>query len=222
MSGTGFQIITNHGTDIATAVKRQFGDEAGIQVTDSDIIRWINQGQLDICRRTRLYKAIKLANVAAGTSDYTIPADVLFVQQILVNNQPVDYRSFEEASAYILENDPNKTITGQPDIWYEWAGTYTFWPTPDLATAGTNNLKLMYIKAPTDLVALTDDLSVPDTYYNQLLQYVMSQAHEMDEDWTAAQVKTAQYENSVNQNMEDNDRTFQGNYQRITILPEDM
>lgn len=219
---SGFATATKHGTDIASAVRRQFGDESSVQVTDADIIRWINQGQLDICRRHRLLKGVVVTNVVANQGDYTIPNDVLFVQQLLVNGQPVDYRSYEEASAYILENDPNRISTGQPDIWYEWAGTYSFWPVPDASTAGTSNLKLVYVKAPVDVVALTDNLATPNTYYTQLLQYVMSQAHEMDEDWTAAQVKSQQYESALNANQEDNDRTFQGTYSRILVLPEDM
>jgi len=218
----GFQTVSKLVSDIKSAVIRQFGDESSVQITDADIYRWVNQGQLEICRRHRLLKAVVSTNVVAGQKDYTIPNDVLFVQQLLVNNQPVDYRSFEEASTYILENDPNSTATGQPDMWYEWAGTYTFWPTPDSTSAGTNNLKLYYIKAPTNVTALTDALSIPDTYYTALLKYVMSQAHEMDEDWTAAQVKSQQYTEDLQQSGEDNDRINQGTYQRITVLPEDM
>lgn len=218
----GFQTVSRLVSDIKSAVVRQFGDESGVQLTDADIYRWVDQGQLEICRRHRLLKAVKLANLTAGVKDYTIPDDVLFVQQILVNGQGVDYRSFEEATVYILENDPNFTATGQPDMWYEWAGTYTFWPVPDSVSAGVNNLKLYYIKAPTKVTALTDALTIPDTYYTSLLKYVMSQAHEMDEDWTAAQVKSQQYDADMTQAGEDNDRINQGTYQRITIMPEDM
>jgi hypothetical protein len=218
----GFATVTKTAQNIADAVKRQFGDESGVQITDTDIFRWINQGQLDICRRQRLLKGIKLANVVAGTSDYTIPDDVLFVQEIVINGQSVAYRSYEEASAYILENDPLKSSTGMPDIWYEWAGIYTFWPVPDLSVAGINNLKLLYVKAPTDVTALANPLSIPDTYYNLLLEYVTAQAHEMDEDWTAAQIKGQQYETGIMRDSEDGDRVYQGTYQRITVLPEDM
>ena len=35
-------------SDIATDVKRTFGDEAGVQVNDTDIARWINSAQIEI------------------------------------------------------------------------------------------------------------------------------------------------------------------------------
>src|SRR6266550_1929185 len=103
----GFQTVSRIAADIKSAVVRQFGDESSVQITDADIFRWVNQGQLEICRKHRLLKGLKLSNLIAGQKDYTIPDDVLFVQQLLVNGQGVDYRSFEEATIYILENDPN-------------------------------------------------------------------------------------------------------------------
>lgn len=217
----GYADVTKLVSDIANAVKRQFGDESGVQITDSDIFRWINQGQIDIIKRQKLLKTSATAAITAGLGNYPVPADVLFVQQLLVNGLPVEYRSFEEANEYILKSDPGRVQTGQPQIWWEWAGTYFFWPVPD-STLSTALITLFYLKEPTNVTALTDSLSVPDTYYNTLLQYCLQQAHEMDEDWTAAQVKGSQYENSLNQDSDDNNRLHIGTYQRITVLLEDM
>lgn len=215
-----FQTITKHGTDIATAVKRQFGDESGVQITDADIIRWINQGQLDIATRQKLLKVKAVSNVVKNQGDYPIPVDVLFVSQMLVNKIPVDYRNFDEATEYLLTSDPNRIATGQPSMWYEWAGQYSFWPVPDFDLVG--GITLYYIARPTDLIALTDSLALPDTNYNTLLQYCMAQAHELDEDWTAANVKSQQYEANILQNGQDNNSLNQNTYARITVLPEDM
>ena len=35
---------TYTGTDVSSYVKRQFGDESGVQITDEDIVHWINAG----------------------------------------------------------------------------------------------------------------------------------------------------------------------------------
>lgn len=215
-----FQTATKKVSDIANAVTRQFGDESGVQVTTADIIRWVNQGQLDIARRQRLIKAKATANSIAGTGDYTFPADVLFVQQVTVNGLPVEYRSFEEASEYIKANDPTRFSTGQPSIWYEWAGTYSFWPIPD--TSITGGIAVYYIQAPVVIDELTDNLTIPDTSFNTLLEYCMQQAHEMDEDWTAANVQGQKYEAAILQDGQDNNDVNQSTYQRITVLAEDM
>ena len=34
--------------DVLLSVKRQFGDESGVQVTDSDIVRWVDDAQREI------------------------------------------------------------------------------------------------------------------------------------------------------------------------------
>lgn len=41
-------------SEIATRVKRQFGDEAGAQIEDADILRWVNDAMIDIARTNNL------------------------------------------------------------------------------------------------------------------------------------------------------------------------
>jgi hypothetical protein len=206
-------------SDVLAYVKRQFGDESGVQITDDDVIRWVNAGQDEIFRRNEPVKASATADLVNGTHTYTFPDDILKIQSILVNGVPVPRRSFQEGEEYVISNDPNRTSTGQPQIWYEWGGEFTFWPTPDSDLVG--GIVLKYIKKPTTIVDAGDTLSIPDTYYNRLVEFVLGQAYELDENWSAATVKTEQFGTNLDSQF-GQDSVQPDTYRRITVLEEDM
>ena len=207
-------------SDVSTYVKRQFGDEAGVQITDADIIRWINLGEREIFLRNKPIKARGVADTVAGQYAYTFPDDILEVQTLTCNGQPVERRSFQEAQEYIFKNDPQHTIQGQPNIWYEWGGDFMFWPIP--SDNASEAIAIYYVKSPITITDIGSTLSVPDSYYGRLLEFVMAQAYELDENWAAAQVKAEQFDSSVASQDNDDDYTEVDTYPRITVLAEDM
>lgn len=210
---------THKVSEVITHIKRQFGDESGVQVTDDDIIRWINQGQEEIFRRSEPVKSEAVTDMTSGVTNYTMPSDVLKVQSLLVNNKPLERKSYQEAEEYILYNDPDNSQTGTPLIWYEWAGTFILWPVPDATQTGA--IKIRYIKAATKVSATTDILAVPDPYYNRLLEFVLSQAYELDEDWSAASTKAEQFGTNLDAQA-NQDSVSTNTYPRITVLEDDM
>lgn len=210
---------TRTANDLLLYVKRQFGDESGVQITDADILRWANAGQIEIFRRNKPIKATSTADLTKGITAYTFPNNVMMVQSIVVGGLPIPQRSFEEAQAYGFSVDPLKTNTGDPQFWWEFGGTFSFYPVPDKTVVA--GIILYYLKGPTDLIATTDLLSVPDMYYNRLVEYVMSQAYELDENLEASQLKNGQFEGNLLSQVED-DSTIENFYPRITVLAEDM
>ena len=205
--------------DVLKHVKRQFGDEAAIQISDEDIIRWVNIGQIEIFRRIEPIKSSIQTDIVANQGVYTFPTNILKVQSILVNGIPVPQLSTQEAEEYVLQSDPARTVTGQPTIWYEWGGTFTFYPTPD--TDVVNGITLQYVKKPDAVVDETNVLSIPDVYYSRLIEFVLQQAYELDENFTASEMKGAQF----TQNLEaygDRDSVSSNTYPTITILEEDL
>lgn len=212
--------ITKRVSDVAAYVKRQFGDESGVQITDDDIIRWVNAGQDEIFRRNEPLKATSTANLVAAQDSYTFPNNVLKVQSITVSGTPIPYRSYQEAEEYILANDPNRIETANvPSIWYEWGGEFVFWPIP--AINGTLAIKIRYVQAPTNVSALTSLLSIPDTYFNRLVEWVSSQAYELDENWGAASAKAEQFGTNLD-SQATADSVQYDTYPRITVLEDDM
>lgn len=200
-------------------VKRQFGDEAGVQVTDQDIFRWINTGQLEILNKNPVLKARATTTIIKGTGEYLLPNDVHSIQSLRYDGVPIEYVNYQTAQEQIDEQDPKRQLTGTPFMWFEWAGTLTLYPTPDKDL--TDGLVIDYYRMPTSVIQATDSLSIPDRYYNSLVHYVMQQAYEMDEDWVASGNKASQFEASVNTLANEENYIERKTYPVITVLPED-
>lgn len=190
------QTTTKTGSDVAEYVKRQFGDEAGVQVTDADILRWINDGQFEIVATNKILKGKAKTDLISGQRDYDFPmAKIIDIDSIHVKGVPVQHMQFPDVEQYIAGEDPSNIRTGQPKVWYEYGGQITFWPTPDEDV--TEGITVFYIKEPKSLTTLSETLSIPDRYYTALQAYVMGQAYEMDEDWQAAAAKVEQFSGSL-------------------------
>lgn len=215
----GYLTISRTAQEILKYVQRQFGDESGVQITEDDVVRWINAGQDEIFRRNEPIKATSSADLVAGQHTYEFPGDILKIQSILVNGVPIESRSYQEGEEYVLSNDPLRTQTGAPQIWYEWGGEFTFWPTPDKDSLA--GIVVKYIKSPVRLTNISSDLSIPDTYFNRLLEFVLQQAYELDENWSAADMKASQFGTNLDSQMNQGSVQYD-TYPRITVLEEDM
>lgn len=204
-------------SEVMTAVKRQFGDESGVQLEDADLIRWINDAQDVIVAKTKVTKAKSSIAATANQASYTFPSENIHqIESIHYDSNRIPNMSFPEAEEYIFSADPEQVAFGNPVLWYEWAGTFTFWPAPD----ATKNIDLYYTKRPTRVTTGTDLLSLPDKYYQDVVRYVLQQAYEMDEDLGSAQAKGQQFEASMNEFSEE-DRTAQNmTYNTITVYEQ--
>lgn len=208
------------GTDVANAVKRTFGDEAGVQVTDADILRWINAAQEEIVSVNRILKGVGTTPLVVGTYDYSLSAtsmDIKNIQSITVGGRKLKYMSFVDAESYILAEDPDRTATGTPEFWYEWAGVINLYPTPDKV----ETLTIYYIKNPERITDITATLGVPDNYYNRVIEYVLSQAYELDENLQAHDIKNTQFQSNLVSMADDETQPVNDAYPVITIRPED-
>ncbi len=213
---------TRTAQEVIEAVTRQVGDEAEVQFSTSDIIRWINQGQLEISiKNSTINEAMAVTNIVANQDKYPILADAAFaslskLHTILYDGRPLKNLTFEEAMTYIISKDAS---TGVPTIWYVKTGVLNLWPKPAVSVA--NGLTIYYNKRPAKITSSGQFLSVPDSFFNAVLQYVIGQAQELDENWQAAAVKLQQFEVSVNsQQYMTVDQT--ASYPSIQSDPEDF
>ena len=88
-------------------------------------------------------------------------------------------------------------------VWYERAGVITFYPVPSETI--TNGLKMEYVKVPTSITTYSQTLGIPDRYFNELVNYVISQALEMDENYDAAAYKQKQFRDGLDRlNLKEN------------------
>lgn len=204
-------------SEVITAVQRQFGDESGVQLENADIIRWINDAQDIIVAKNKVLKAKSTTPAVAGQAAYTFPSDNIHqIESIHYNGYRVPNMSFPEAEEQIFRSDPAAVSVGEPLLWYEWAGTFTFWPAP----SDTKNIDLYYTQRPTRVTASSNTLSVPDKYYQDVVRYCLQQAYEMDEDMQNSQAKGQQFDASLNEKSEEEHTAQNMTYSTITVYDD--
>jgi len=215
---------TKTADDVATDVKRIFGDEALVELQATDLVRWINAAQREISSSNTVLRGKASHNLVAAQSLYTVPLDspVAQIQGVHVEGKPLRGISFQEAQETILRSDPD-LLKGQTDkftrVWYEWDGDLYIYPAP--AKDVTNGLELFYIAYPANITTLSQVLGIPDRFYNQVVDYVLAQAYRLDENWQATAYQDARFRDSMNRHLAKEDIVDVQFYPTKVVLPED-
>lgn len=208
-------------SEIGMRVKRQFGDEAGVQIDDADIIRWVNDAQKEISSAQSILETSATTSVVAGTESYALPSDVQNLISIWCGGIKLEAMSMREAEERILKiGDNSVQPNGVPEIVWIWAETMHLWPIPSTSIAG--GLKVFYSRFPVEVTSINDEPELDPKYHNIIVDYCLQQAYELDEDWQASQTKASQVSENLSGLANDEKWTVQGTYPMITVLPGDM
>lgn len=186
---------------LAQEVKRVFGDESGVQLDNSDIQRWANTAQMEIVSSNKAIKAKATTPSVVGQAVYSFPDEkIQQVEALHYDNTWIQNVPFAEAERAIISTDPEKLEQGTPILWYEWAGEFTFWPKPDAVKV----ISLYYTAYPEELTGDTDQsISLPDKFYDAIVNFVLAKCYEMDEDMNNAQLAENRFRASLENQMED-------------------
>jgi hypothetical protein len=174
-------------SDVITRVRRTFGDEAAVQVTDEDIIRWLNDGQIEIVKHNDgALQKTGLLNLIAEQSQYALPADLFILRSLrykfsdMLSFGNLKYKNMQEFDDSIDGWDGTAYTSGNPMFFTRYENNIILFPIPNQSVVG--GLKVLYNQKPTDMVLTTDPLTLPLIYHNTLLKYCLWQASLLDED----------------------------------------
>lgn len=214
-------------SDIITRVRRTFGDESAVQVDDADIIRWINDGQIEIVKNNdQALQTTSFQNLVAGQSTYTLPTDLLLLRTLrfkysdsLSFNRLI-YKNMQQLDETMDGWDGSAYTSGVPIYFTMFEGKALLFPTPDQSS--TNGLKVLYNKQPVDVVTSGDSPGLPLVYHNTLVEYCLWQASLLDEAHEVAVMYKGNFMEGVgvlteNENKDPNDK-----YPTITVLEDDL
>lgn len=211
-------------TDVVTRVRREFGDEASVQITDDDIIRWINDAQQQITTNNEgLMETTSQTDVVAGQSAYPAPTDMSVLRSLAYQGFHLKSMTFNEFNEYMTGYNAPGTLNpygqGIPICFMVWQDQITIFPTP--SESATGGLYIYYIKYPTPVATLADNLAIPLEYHNSVVNYCLHQAYELDEDMYKSALKQQQFEQTTQKLNDRNKWTAQEYYPSVTTLPED-
>jgi len=201
MAAGGLFPSTRTFAELRRAVMRAFGDEAGVQLESQDIIDFANQGQTEIVVENSILKTRSLAQSIPGQSEYTFPdMPIARVESITYDGRLLPNIPFQDAQAKILAIDADQIQEGTPVWWYSYGNTFWMWPRPTQAA----QIEVFHVAMPEKLTGSEAQvLSVPDKWFNALVDYVVQRAFEMDNDWEAASVKAGQFKAALQSQAEE-------------------
>lgn len=202
--------------DVFDYVKRIFGDEAGVQLANADIIRWINEAQEDINIANKALQATATTPLVVNQTDYNLSGvtpKIYEINSILIDGRRVGNIPIAQAEESISLADPEGSETGAPQFWYEWANVIKFWPKPN--AGGT--IQIRYIAQPTNVTNSVSTLSLRDEYFMDIVNYVLKQAYEMDENPEMMQLKSQEFQQSIAERGEKETNAQQMTYPVMTV-----
>lgn len=204
---------TKVANDILSYTKRAFGDESGVQITDSDILMWANEAQLSIANSTRCIQGKATATLPAGTFEISLPEQAAStIVTLRLDGAPIPGIEFAQAEQNLQSEDPLRTQVGKPTWWTKWGVTVSFYPTPE----AEHTITVFYTGIPENLTSAASVVGIPDRYFSALLQYVLSKAYELDEDYDAQQRAYAQYQQMIGEATYDDDQAMNLFYSTVT------
>lgn len=182
--------------EIVKRVQRQIGDEENIIISIDDIIRWANDGQIDIARKTKCLQGFITIDSETDVSIYDLPQDFLSLDRVTFDGLPVEKLNQAELDQLLPSRDTvSGGQSGPPKKVWIWGNQLNFWPTP--SSDGTDNIKVFYIHRPDILIDSEDTPSIPVQMHRDLYRYCLSQAKELlEEDGEAERIR-GEYEAQV-------------------------
>lgn|GEM_PF-2146898 len=210
-------------SEIKYQVKRQFGDDVGVQITDTDITKWVNNAQREIANMNDdLLQVTATADVLQDIAKYDLPPDLRLLKRIRYNSLHLRGMTIQAFDEYIDGYaNPSNYSSGSPLVYSIWQGQFTVFPTPSAQAALVAGFTIDYLRNPVDVVNDSDRVEFADGYGNHIIEYCLAMAYELDADWGAAQQKRNQFVQGVNGLKERNNHITREQYQTITVRPED-
>jgi hypothetical protein len=214
-------------SDVFDRVKRQFGDESAVQVSEADIIRWINDAQREAVMQNEglLMKDGYITSVA-GQKEYDLPVDLFTIQHVYYRDTlttpyyALKWLGLKQFSEF-LDGWDGASINSYPHVYTsQESNKIVIYPAPQ--TAVTNGIKIIYSHYAEDVVDSGDPLGLPPYLHSYVVKHCLMQAYEMDEDWEAAGQMASQVQGDLDFN---NNRQFwfgRESYPSVSTTYDDM
>lgn len=137
----------------------------------SSLAEWLDEGQIDIVRRTECYTATKSLTSVDGTREYELGTDVMKILAITYDSEEVQPTTQEQAGYY---NDyPGEAAEGTPTHYYVKITTNPligFTPVPDTSA---KTISVHYVKRPESLVTITNNPVIPEQFQRLIVKFAM-------------------------------------------------
>lgn len=177
-------------SDIQTRVNRAFGDESGAQIDLTDILRWVNDGQLEIALQKQLLQVVSTVTVTVNVGIYTLPTNILQLRSVRYDGTVLDPMTMAQSEELIPSYDVGVSVIGSgvPTSYWIWGSPQQVYLYP-LPNNSTSVLKLYYTRIPIQVTVAGDTPELPVQYHPRIVDYCLAKAYELDANPQGQQMK---------------------------------
>ena len=131
--------------DIKRRVTNTLGDDAKVVFEDADLLDYINDAQLDICRKTGMLPDFLFISPIGGQESYVLPANCIEALRVTYKGSKLYKTTWQEVDMIDSSKDTGQS-NGVPSHFYVIGNTIYFYPCP-LSTE-TSTIKLTFSTVP--------------------------------------------------------------------------
>lgn len=204
--GASPSVSSTTGATIITDIRRYLNEPSTSCTScfwsDSELLSWINDAQMDIAARTQCIENTVSITVAANTLMYSLNTTYIAVSAVQ-GYTPGDMTSvygLQRGHARNVGHLQPRTYT-KPELWYDWKGYLGVYPI--LANANGYMLTAYVVGEPTDLSATTSYISTPAIYDRAIKLYAASQALYKGGQYAKASRLMGEYYNEIDRYRQD-------------------
>lgn len=176
-------------SDFRAQVRRQLEEPVEGVWSDTSILYWTNEESVRLAKRAKCMRDEVFADTEIGQWSYDLPDYTLEPIAVYYDGDAltrVDYGDIPK-----LDND----TTGTPFYFAVTEDELVLYPTPD----AEGEIRYFRYAIPAPIVEESDDMPF-DSQYNTIIEYgVLRRAFEQINDWQAAEMYRARYEDILNE-----------------------
>lgn len=208
--------------ELVKAVQRQFGDETGSMIDVHDVLRWINEGQFQIARRTRDLNGSTTIPVLTGTKQYDLPSDFFKVSIAELDGKRLQLLTHAQLSTLYPDLNSSAAQQGVSKFFAVIAGGVAGADILLAPIPGSNgSLIVSYKSRPPSINSTDDTLSIAEEYHNTLLTYCLAKAKQLDGDDQGYATMATVFSNQVMEDAHDGQNKDDETYPYIRTSPGD-
>jgi len=180
--------------DMYLHLQREVGDQGAIFINPDDVLRWANQGVVDIIRKAELDNyTLTNSTVAQGSSNIVVPTKVNRIEFLRIGNEEVVEIDFTELELYVPNFDLVKD-TGSPQYYWmlaEQANSIEFYPKADQTYPFI--LRASVFKPKYTVIGDLITACLPEGYKYDLLQFCLVRAYARSKDHQSEDTANKEY-----------------------------
>lgn len=176
------------GQDVITAVRDILNEQTAAFWTDTQLLKWINNGIIDIVSKTWCLADSETITLATGTLEYALSNDLIAVVSVTYNSAKGLVLGHPSMLGHIYDPD-------EPVYYYFFNQKIGILPKPT-STVDSNTCEVYEIPKPTE-ITVAGTVTVPSYLDDTLQQYVVGKALRKDNRPTEAEKIENEYKGNL-------------------------